>query len=112
MDTFKFRGAYFALHNLSAEQKARGVIAYSPGNHAQAVALAGRLLNIKTTIVMPHDAPAIKIAATLDYGAEVILYDKHQQTRESVAQASVAQHGWTLIPPFDHIDVMAGQGGR
>lgn len=107
---FKFRGAYVALHNLSPSHKARGVIAYSSGNHAQAVALAGRLLKIKTTIVMPADAPAIKIAATRDYGADIFLYDTLTQTRESVAAALVAEHGWMLIPPFDHLDVMAGQG--
>jgi threonine dehydratase len=107
---FKFRGAYFALHNLDQSQKARGVIAYSSGNHAQAVALAGRLLKIKTTIVMPANAPPIKIAATREYGAQVILYDTLSQSRESVAAALVAQHGWALIPPFDHVDVMAGQG--
>lgn len=107
---FKFRGAYFALHQLSSAQKARGVIAYSSGNHAQAIALAGRLLNIQTTIVMPEDAPPIKIAATRGYGSHVILYDRPQQSRESVAAALVEERGWTLIPPFDHSDVIAGQG--
>lgn len=107
---FKFRGAYFALHRLSSAQKARGVIAYSSGNHAQAIALAGRLLGIQTTLVMPADAPPIKIAATRGYGARVILYDRQQQSRESVAAALVAEQGWTLIPPFDHLDVIAGQG--
>jgi threo-3-hydroxy-L-aspartate ammonia-lyase len=107
---FKFRGAYNALSQLSAEQKARGVVTYSSGNHAQAVALAAKLLDIRATIVMPQDAPAIKLAATRGYGADVILYDKQHTTREALAQKMVAETGGTMIPPFDHRDVIAGQG--
>lgn len=108
--SFKFRGAYNALAQLAREQQAKGVLTYSSGNHAQAVALAGKLLNISTTIVMPHDAPAVKRSATAGYGAEIILYDRSEAAREAVAQQYVAEHGSTLIPPFDHPQVIAGQG--
>ena len=107
---FKFRGAYNALSQLSHAQKQRGVIAYSSGNHAQAVALAGQLLGIKATIVMPSDAPAIKIAATRGYGAEVILYVFGQEPREVIAQKIAAERGLEIIPPFNHPHVIAGQG--
>ena len=107
---FKFRGAYNALSQLSHAQKQRGVIAYSSGNHAQAVALAGQLLGIKATIVMPSDAPAIKIAATRGYGAEVALYDRHYDQREAIAQKIATERGLELIPPFNHPHVIAGQG--
>ena len=108
--SFKFRGAFNALASLPPEQRQRGVLAYSSGNHAQAVALAGRLLNIPTTIVMPNDAPAVKRAATASYGAEVVLYDRTQTTREALAQHLAEERGATIIPPYDHPLVIAGQG--
>jgi threo-3-hydroxy-L-aspartate ammonia-lyase len=107
---FKFRGAYNAIVQLSEEQKAAGVVAYSSGNHAQAVALASRVLGIKPVIVMPHDAPAVKVAATRDYGGEIVFYDRYREDRESVARRLAEQCGLTLIPPFDHPNIMAGQG--
>ena len=107
---FKFRGAYNALSQLSPAQKQRGVIAFSSGNHAQAVALAGRMLNVATCIVMPHDAPAMKIAATREYGGQVVLYQRGVEDREVVAGRIVAERGLALIPPYDHPDVIAGQG--
>ncbi|MCC6464133.1 MAG: threo-3-hydroxy-L-aspartate ammonia-lyase [Planctomycetes bacterium] len=107
---FKFRGAYNALSRLGAEQRKAGVLTWSSGNHAQAVALAGRLLGIPRTIVMPDDAPAVKLAATRSYGAEVVLYDKHQQTREELGRGIAAQRGLTIIPPYDHPHIVAGQG--
>ena len=111
MGAFKFRGAYNALSRLSAEAGRRGVVAFSSGNHAQAVALAGRLLGIPAAIVMPADAPEVKVAATKGYGAEVILYDRAAgQDREAFAAGIAAERGATLIPPFDHADVIAGQG--
>lgn len=110
MGAFKFRGAYNAISRLTTEQAARGVITYSSGNHAQAVALAGRLLGVQTTVVMPTDAPAVKLAATRNYGAEVVTYDRGTMNREAMTTQLVAEHGYTLIPPFDHPDVIAGQG--
>jgi threonine dehydratase len=110
MGAFKFRGAFNALSLLSADEKKRGVLAYSSGNHAQAVALAGRLLGVKAAIVMPQDAPAVKLEATRGYGAEVILYDKHKGDRETFARQIAAERGLALIPPFDHPHVVAGQG--
>lgn len=107
---FKFRGAYNAMSRLAEEERARGVLAYSSGNHAQAVALAGRLLGVRVTIVMPEDAPAVKIEATLGYGAEIVLYDKHKEVREEVAERTAGERGLTMIPPFDHPHVIAGQG--
>lgn len=107
---FKYRGAYNAISRLSAEESGRGVIAYSSGNHAQAVARVGRELNIKTVIVMPADAPGVKREATEGYGAEVVLYDPQQEVREERAEALIEQHGYTLIPPFDNYQVIAGQG--
>lgn len=107
---FKFRGAYNALVQLSAQQKKAGVVTYSSGNHAQAVALAAQLLGIKATIVMPTNAPAIKLAATKSYGAEVVLHDPAIETRESVANKILHQHGGEMIPPFDFAPVIAGQG--
>ncbi|WP_100897402.1 threo-3-hydroxy-L-aspartate ammonia-lyase [Nostoc flagelliforme] len=114
---FKFRGAYNALTQLSVAQKQTGVITYSSGNHAQAIALAGQLLNIPTTIVMPDDAPAVKQTATRGYGAEIILYNRQETNREELAQnlASVGaarrrHRSLTLIPPYDHSHVVAGQG--
>jgi threo-3-hydroxy-L-aspartate ammonia-lyase len=110
MGAFKFRGAYNALAQLSAEQKGRGVIAYSSGNHAQAVALAGRMLGVPTTIVMPEDAPRVKLAATRGYGAEVIIYDARRESRETLARRIGEARGLTVIPPYDHPHIIAGQG--
>ena len=110
MGAFKFRGAYNALARFTPEQRARGAIAYSSGNHAQAVALSARLLGMPALIVMPEDAPALKIEATRGYGAEVILYDRYTVDREALGQRLAAERGMTLIPPYDHPDVMAGQG--
>ncbi|HEX6910068.1 MAG TPA: threo-3-hydroxy-L-aspartate ammonia-lyase [Longimicrobium sp.] len=107
---FKFRGAYNAVSRLSDEERAGGVLAYSSGNHAQAVALTGRLLGAKTVIVMPEDAPAAKIEGTRGYGAEVVLYDKHGRSREEIAAKLQQERGMVLIPPYDHADVVAGQG--
>lgn len=107
---FKFRGAYYAISKLDHDQKKRGVIAYSSGNHAQAVALAGQLLNVQTVIVMPDIAPAMKIAATRGYGAEVVLYKSGVELREEVAARIAGQRGMTVLPPFDHPHVIAGQG--
>ncbi|MBW4669527.1 MAG: threo-3-hydroxy-L-aspartate ammonia-lyase [Cyanomargarita calcarea GSE-NOS-MK-12-04C] len=108
--SFKFRGAYNALSQLSVEQKHSGVLTFSSGNHAQAIALSGQLLNIPTTIVMPDDAPAVKQTATRGYGAEVILYNKWETNREELAQNLSQQRGLTLIPPYDYPHVVAGQG--
>jgi threonine dehydratase len=107
---FKFRGGYNAVSRLSPQQRKAGVVAFSSGNHAQAVALAARLQGVKATIVMPTDAPAAKKAATLGYGARVIDYDRLTQDREAVAAEFVEKEGLTLIPPFNHPDVIAGQG--
>lgn len=107
---FKFRGAYNAISQLDDAARARGVIAFSSGNHAQAMAFAGKLLGVPVTVVMPTDAPALKLAATRGYGAEVVLYDRYTQDREEVASRIVAERGLTLIPPYDHRDVIAGQG--
>lgn len=107
---FKFRGAYNAISRLSDEQRARGVVTFSSGNHAQAVALVGKLLKMPTVIVMPHDAPAVKLAATRGYGAEVVLYDRVEQKREAIARRLGEERGLTLIPPFDHPHIIAGQG--
>jgi threonine dehydratase len=107
---FKFRGAYNAVSRLSPEDRGRGVLSFSSGNHAQAVALAGKLLGVRVTIVMPSDAPAVKIEATRGYGAEVVLNDKRKETREEVAERIVRERGLTMIPPFDNPYVIAGQG--
>ncbi|BAY11235.1 threo-3-hydroxy-L-aspartate ammonia-lyase [Calothrix sp. NIES-2098] len=107
---FKFRGAYNALVQLPEAQKQKGVLTYSSGNHAQAIALAGKLLNIPTTIVMPDDAPAVKQTATRGYGAEVILYNRQTTNREELAQNLASDRGLTIIPPYDHPHVVAGQG--
>ena len=110
MGAFKFRGAYNAMSQLPIDERKRGVVAYSSGNHAQAVALAGKLLGIHATIVMPADAPTVKIEATRGYGAEVVLYDRRETTREEVAGKIARERGLTMIPPFDHPQVIAGQG--
>ncbi|OHY99674.1 threo-3-hydroxy-L-aspartate ammonia-lyase [Salinicola sp. MIT1003] len=107
---FKFRGGYNAINQFDAAQKAAGVIAFSSGNHAQAIALSARLHGIRAVIVMPEDAPAIKIAATRGYGAEVVLYDRYTQDREALGRELAEAEGLTLIPPFNHPHVMAGQG--
>ena len=109
MGAFKFRGAYNALSQLSPEEKCRGVVAFSSGNHAQAVALAGRLLQVPAVIVMPEDAPRVKLEATRGYGAEVVLYGKNQD-REKLAGRISSERGLTLIPPYDHPHIVAGQG--
>lgn len=107
---FKFRGAYNALARFTPGQRDAGVVTYSSGNHAQAVALAARLLGIPATIVMPHDAPSSKVAATVGYGAEVVRYDRHAEDREEIGRALAVERGLTLIPPYDHPHVIAGQG--
>lgn len=107
---FKFRGAYNAISLLSEKERERGVITYSSGNHAQAVALVGKLLNIKTVVVMPVNSPIIKKDATKGYGAEIVLYDPESSVREDVANELIKKHGYNLIPPFDHYDIIAGQG--
>lgn len=107
---FKFRGAYNALSNLSEVERRRGVLTFSSGNHAQAIALSGRLLNVPTVVVMPNDAPEVKVRATREYGAEVVLYDKHETTRESLGKRISDERGLVTIPPYDHPDVIAGQG--
>jgi threonine dehydratase len=107
---FKFRGAFNAIAKLTEAQKAKGVITFSSGNHAQAVALVGRLLGVRTTVVMPNDAPAVKRQATESYGATVIAYDPAEAQRETLARQLEDEYGYTMIPPFDHPDVIAGQG--
>lgn len=107
---FKFRGAYTALSRLDEQQRVSGVVSYSSGNHAQAVALAARELGIPATIVMPHDAPAQKVAATEGYGAAIIGYDRYAGDPEDIAREIADESGATLVPPYDHHDVIAGQG--
>lgn len=107
---FKFRGAYNAIAHLSTEEKRRGVVAFSSGNHAQGVALASALLKVPAKIVMPLDAPPAKLAATRGYGAEVVLYDRYKQDRAAIAKEIQEREGRVLIPPFDHPHVIAGQG--
>lgn len=110
MGAFKFRGAFNALSKFSPAQRRAGVAAFSSGNHAQAVALSARLLGIPAAIVMPRDAPRAKMEATRGYGGEVILYDRFTENREDITRALAEERGMTLIPPYDHPDVMAGQG--
>ena len=110
MGAFKFRGAFNSISKLTTLEKARGVITYSSGNHAQAVALVGKMLNVETTIVMPKNAPATKLAATKEYGAIVVEYDPEEGSREDIALKIQEEQGLTMIPPFDHLDVIAGQG--
>jgi len=107
---FKFRGAFNAISQLPESQRSLGVVTFSSGNHAQAVALVGQMLNVQTVIVMPTNAPATKRAATEEYGATVLEYDLEKTNREAVAKALEIEHGYTMIPPFDHPDVIAGQG--
>ena len=107
---FKFRGAYNALSKFTEDQRRAGVLTYSSGNHAQAIALSASLLGMAASIIMPHDAPALKVAATKGYGAEVIVYDRYKQNREEIGRQLAQQRGMTLIPPYDHPDVICGQG--
>ena len=110
MGAFKFRGAYNAIAQFTPQQKAGGVITFSSGNHAQAIALSARLLGVKAVIVMPQDAPAVKVEATRGYGGEVVFYDRYTEDREALGRRLAAERGLTLIPPYDHPHVMAGQG--
>ncbi len=107
---FKFRGAYNALSQLDERQRQEGVLTFSSGNHAQAIALAGRLLGIETTVVMPHNAPRVKRRATEGYGAHVVEYDADESKREDLAERMLEESGQTLIPPYDHPHIIAGQG--
>ncbi len=107
---FKFRGAYNALARLRADERRRGVVTYSSGNHAQAVALAGRILGVPATIVMPADAPQVKLTATRGYGGEVVTYDRAKESREELGRRLAAERGLTVLPPYDHPHVIAGQG--
>jgi threonine dehydratase len=108
--SFKFRGAYNTIAALTEEERRRGVAAYSSGNHAQAIAYAAKLQGVKTAIVMPSDAPGVKIMATRGYGAEVILYDRYKEDREAIGKRLADERGAALIPPYDHPQVIAGQG--
>jgi threo-3-hydroxy-L-aspartate ammonia-lyase len=110
MGAFKFRGAFNSLSKFTPAQREAGVIAFSSGNHAQAIALSARLLGIPATILMPLDAPQAKVDATRGYGGEVILFDRYTQDREALTAQLAQERGMTLIPPFDHPDVLAGQG--
>lgn len=110
MGAFKFRGGFNALAKLNESQRRAGVVAYSSGNHAQAVALSARILNIPATILMPHDASPAKLAATRGYGATVIGYDRYGEDASAIASQMALDKGFTFIPPFDHADVLAGQG--
>ncbi|HMO30128.1 threo-3-hydroxy-L-aspartate ammonia-lyase [Enterovirga sp.] len=107
---FKFRGALNAIRALDPAQRSRGVVAFSSGNHAQAIACAGALEGVRTVIVMPTDAPALKLAATKGYGGEVVLYDRYKEDREAIGRRLAEQQGLAVIPPFNHPDVIAGQG--
>jgi len=110
MGAFKFRGAYNAIARFTEEQRRAGVLTYSSGNHAQAIALSARLAGIRAAIIMPNDAPALKVAATKEYGGEVIFYDRYTENREEIGRRLAQERGMTLIPPYDHPDVIAGQG--
>jgi threonine dehydratase len=107
---FKFRGAFNALSRLPDAQRSAGVVTFSSGNHAQAIALSAQLLGMPATIVMPRDTPAIKLAATRGYGAEIVIYDRFTEDREAIGRRLASERGMTLIPPYDHRDVIAGQG--
>ena len=110
MGAFKFRGAYNFLSTLSAAERSRGVVAFSSGNHAQGVALAARMLGISATIVMPLDAPAVKLAATREYGAEIVFYERANADREAIARSTAQERSATLVPPFDEARIVAGAG--
>jgi threonine dehydratase len=110
MGAFKFRGAYNAIAKFNDEQRRAGVLTYSSGNHAQAIALSAKLAGIQAAIIMPNDAPEMKVRATKGYGAEVIFYDRYKENREDIGRRLAQERGMTLIPPYDHPDVIAGQG--
>ena len=110
MGAFKFRGAFNALSKLAPDERARGVVAYSSGNHAQAVALAARILGMDAVIVVPEDAPASKMEATRGYGGRVVTYDRYRENREEIAARAAHERGSVIIPPYDHADIIAGQG--
>jgi threonine dehydratase len=110
MGAFKFRGAFNALARFDERQRRAGVVALTSRNHAQAIALAARLLEMPAVIVMPHDAPLSKVAATKGYGATVVVYDRYREDREAIGKGLAEERGMTLVPPFDHPDVIAGQG--
>ena len=110
MGAFKFRGAYNAIARFDDAQRAAGVLTFSSGNHAQAIALSAKLAGITSTIIMPQDAPALKVKATKEYGGEVITYDRYTENREEIGRRLSEERGMTLIPPYDHPDVIAGQG--
>ena len=110
MGAFKFRGAFNALSKFDERQRRAGVVTFSSGNHAQAIALSASLLGMAATIIMPNDAPAAKVAATRDYGGKVVMYDRFSEDREQIGRDLAEKQGLTLIPPYDHPDVIAGQG--
>jgi threonine dehydratase len=110
MGAFKFRGAFNALSRFDDRQRRAGVVAYSSGNHAQAIALSARILGLPATVLMPHDAPASKVAATRGYGGNVVVYDRYNEDREAIGKKLAEERGMTLIPPYDHPDVISGQG--
>jgi threonine dehydratase len=110
MGAFKFRGAYNAIAKFTEAQRQAGVLTYSSGNHAQAIALSASLTGIRSAIIMPHDAPVLKVEATKGYGGEVIVYDRYKEHREEIGRRLAHERGMTLIPPYDHPDVIAGQG--
>jgi threonine dehydratase len=110
MGAFKFRGAWNAIARFDAAQRSAGVLTFSSGNHAQAIALSARLAGIRATIIMPNDAPALKVQATKEYGGEVIFYDRYTENREEIARRLADERGMTLVPPYDHPDVICGQG--
>jgi threonine dehydratase len=110
MGAFKFRGAWNAIARFDDAQRAAGVLTFSSGNHAQAIALSARLAGIRATIIMPNDAPALKVQATKEYGGEVIFYDRYTENREEIARRLADERGMTLVPPYDHPDVICGQG--
>lgn len=110
MGAFKFRGAFNALSRFNEAQRKAGVVAFSSGNHAQAIALSAKLMGIPATIIMPEDAPASKVAATRGYGGNVVTYDRYREDREAIGRKLAEEKGMTLIPPYDHPDVLAGQG--
>src|ERR1700722_9783956 len=107
---FKFRGAYNALSRLSADERRRGIVTFSSGNHAQAIALAGQLLDIPCVIVMPSDAPAVKRLATEGYGGQIVLYDRDRDNRETIGRRLAGERDLTVIPPYDHPHIIAGAG--
>jgi threonine dehydratase len=108
--SFKFRGAYHAIAALAGQTRKRGILAYSSGNHAQAVALAAQMQDASATIIMPHDAPVMKVEATKAYGARVVRYDRYRESREEIGERMARDEGLVLIPPYDHADIIAGQG--